>query len=394
MANVSVLDVLKFKQQTFQEFNFDMLQGPQVWMLLSQQDVDKLHYIATSLKLASKIEKRYQMIDEIMTKRGFKKLASGTNRVVYKYLEDQSIVAKIALDKVGLQDNPNEFVNQELIKPFCAKMFSISPCGTVGIAERVLPITNNSEFMEIGDDVFDLIVYKLIGKYVMDDIGCDAYMNYGIRIGFGPVLLDYPYVYELDGNALYCNKIDIATGLPCDGLIDYDGGFNHLVCTKCGCMYSARDLGIKRFSNSQLIEGGSSTMKIAIKRGDEIQHINGAQSDYITRKPRPNTADEKSVVKHFKAVVIDDRAKKVDDAAEEHKSVLLDPEKVQQTVNSPATDNDKEKATEVVNKELSKPKAKDGNVPPFYMDKQSPKRKPNRATNGRFVKKNPDITEF
>ena len=30
-------------------------------------------------------------------------------------------------------------------------------------------------------------------------------MNYGLREGFGPVLLDYPYVFELDGRKLICN---------------------------------------------------------------------------------------------------------------------------------------------------------------------------------------------
>ena len=34
----------------------------------------------------------------------------------------------------------------------------------------------------------------------MADIGTNFFMNWGIRPGFGPVLLDYPYVYELDGN--------------------------------------------------------------------------------------------------------------------------------------------------------------------------------------------------
>ena len=42
-----------------------------------------------------------------------------------------------------------EYQNQFLIKPFCTKVFEVSPCGTVGIAERVEPITSKAEFISI-----------------------------------------------------------------------------------------------------------------------------------------------------------------------------------------------------------------------------------------------------
>ena len=82
------------------------------------------------------------------------------------------------------------------------------------------------------------------GKYVLDDIGVTKFMNYGIRNGFGPVILDYPYAYELDGKKLICNKsIKTPYGMvPCGGEIDYDSGLNNLVCCKCGRTYSAREL--------------------------------------------------------------------------------------------------------------------------------------------------------
>lgn len=88
-----------------------------------------------------------------------------------------------------------------------------------------------------------------------------------IRYNHGPVLLDYPYIYKLDGAKLYCSKKDLITGLPCNGEIDYDEGFNSLICTKCGKRYLATDLRDNSVDNKIIIKGGNH-MKIAIKKGD------------------------------------------------------------------------------------------------------------------------------
>ena len=78
-----------------------------------------------------------------------------------------------------------------------------------------------------------MIANKFIGKYVLEDIGTIWFKNWGIRPGFGPVLLDYPYLFEVDIRDLYCYDMT-PLGLPCGGQIDYDAGFNILICTKCG----------------------------------------------------------------------------------------------------------------------------------------------------------------
>ena len=88
-----------------------------------------------------------------------------------------------------------------------------------------------------------------------------------IRYNHGPVLLDYPYIYKLDGAKLYCSKKDLITGIPCNGEIDYDEGFNSLICTKCGKRYLATDLRDNSVDNKIIIKGGNH-MKIAIKKGD------------------------------------------------------------------------------------------------------------------------------
>ena len=152
------------------EFKFDNLIVNPLLSYITVQDIAQLNKIATSLKYSSKPKEKYAMIDSIMTNRGFKKMASGTNRVTYRSLNDYRIVIKIAIDKVGLSDNGNEYRNQQLLKPFVTKCFEVSPCGTVGLFERVIPITSREEFVNISDDIFDLI-NNLIGKYVFEDIG-------------------------------------------------------------------------------------------------------------------------------------------------------------------------------------------------------------------------------
>ena len=245
MAKADFLNLLYSKNKSPLEFKFDSLYMPPLWNYITPQDRDRLYDLATSPKYSSKIEFKYQEIDRIMTNRGFKKFHAGTNRVVYKYLEDQSFVTKIAVDRIGMQDNPKEFYNQHLLKPFVTKMFDMDPSGTIATVERVQPITSIQEFALIAEDVFDLLNKFILGKYVIDDIGgTKAFMNYGIRVGYGPVLLDYPYVYELDGNKLICNQV-LMNGEVCNGLIDYTDDFNHIRCTKCNKPYSARDLAAK-----------------------------------------------------------------------------------------------------------------------------------------------------
>lgn len=298
MANVDILAVFRSKQYDPLEFHFESLAIPNMYFYLTQQDIDALRYIATSVRFASKIDKKYEEIDKIMRNRGFKRFSAGTNRVVYRHLEDNRFLAKIAVDKVGMQDNPLEYHNQDLLKPFVTKMFQISPCGTVGFAERVLPIKRKEEFKEIASDVFDILVHKILGKYVVEDVGTKYFMNWGVRYGFGPVLLDYPYVYELDGNKLYCTGLDF-TGCVCNGEIDYDPGFNKLICTRCGRKYLATDLRDNKSFVKINIKGGNE-MKVKIMNNGETVFESDGMDEFITKpvkKPVTNKRNREFGVK-------------------------------------------------------------------------------------------------
>ena len=178
-----ILDRLKSRSISIDEFNFDNLKAPPLSMFLTPGDIQELNSIALSLRLSAKPKERYKLIDQVMTRRGLVKFLSGTNRVTYRHPEFPDILFKVASDAVGIKDNPAEFYNQQLLKPFVTKVFEVSPGGVIAITERVNPITSREEFISVADDVFELITEWLVGEYVLADFGSQFFMNFGIRKG-------------------------------------------------------------------------------------------------------------------------------------------------------------------------------------------------------------------
>lgn len=295
MLQESVLDLLYSKRKSISEFNYDTLAAPNIFSIISPGDLSSLYNVATSLRYAGNTPKKKKAIDDIMMARGFKKLSFGTNRVVYKFLEDQSFVVKIPLHELAMSDNVREWNNQHLLKPFCSKCFQVDQSGIIGSFERVLPITNKEEYRSVALDVFDLLVNKIIGRLVVDDVGTEYFMNIGIRKNFGVVLIDYPEVFELDGNKIYCNAPIIpGTTFPvCGGVIDYDSGMNRLICKTCGKVYTARDLKASISNNLVVIKGGTNMQqpRVQLIRGGEIL-ADSADMQIgvdVIQKPKPQT---------------------------------------------------------------------------------------------------------
>lgn len=292
MARADAMTMLYAKNKSALEFQWDSLFGPSVYQLIPPVDVERLRQIATSIKLNGNIVEKKKQINEIMVRNGFMRFHAGTNRVVYTHYELPHIVCKVAVDRVGMNDNPAEFKNQYYLKPFVTKCFDVSPCGTVGVFERIQPINSIEEFAYVYEDTFDLITKVLVGKYVLEDIGSKFFNNYGIRVGFGVCLLDYPYMYKLDGNKLICNRpIFPNTKEPvCGGEIDYDNGFNYLVCRCCGKRYSAKDLEDKRKEGLIKIKGGANMLDVVVTvNGKEIRPNKVSTT---IQKPAPRAKEE------------------------------------------------------------------------------------------------------
>ena len=264
-----MLNRLMSKSMNKQEFNYEILTAPPIYSMFTMEDINQLHYIASSAKYSAKLKEKYEAIDNIMRNRGFEKLVAGTNRVSYIPTFANNFIVKVAYDTVALKDSLREYENQRLIKPFCTKVFEVTPCGTLGVFERVNPVTSVKEYISMAADIFRLLNNFVIGDYIIDDIGTKYFQNIGYRNGFGPVILDFPYVYEVDPKKIWCNKPDPndPTGY-CNGPIDYDGGFNKLKCRKCGAIYKPFELAKKIEYKSQLIvESEEKRMKIKLSGG-------------------------------------------------------------------------------------------------------------------------------
>lgn len=292
MNRSDVMDKLYRRVCNKKILEFDQIRPPaMLHNLFKFYDIRELNRIATSNRLSARPKEKYRLINQIMGARGFKKIASGTNRVAYKYLEDQSFIVKTALDHVGISDTPNEYRNQFLLKPYCTKVFDNSPCGTIGMFERVHAVHSKEEFLSIAPDVYTIIVNHIIGRYVLDDFGSKYYQNWGVRLDAHPVLLDFPYVFELDGAKLFCNKKDpYSISGVCGGEIDYDDGFNKLICTKCGKHYNANEFKkVINQDNGILITDrkGEIAMNIKIKKGDTVvQSVNTEKSSDVYKRNR------------------------------------------------------------------------------------------------------------
>lgn len=271
-----LMNVMYGGTTTLEQFNWDKMRTVPILSLMSMQDIDYIRKLILSPRYSGNNKYKMDKIDEVMHFRGFTRFAGGTNRLVYIHPAAPNAVFKVAIDSVGITDNPAEYHNQELLKPYCCKVFECSPCGTIASFERVYRITTFDEFYQIADDYFYILSRKIIGKYVMEDIGINFFMNVGIRIGCHPVILDFPYLYELDGRKLKCgNELD--DGTICGGEIDYDDGFNKLICKKCGRIYRARDLAkppeVSRIFTINTNEEENKNMTTRLYRGKRIVRL-------------------------------------------------------------------------------------------------------------------------
>lgn len=250
-------------------FNFNQIQNIKpiykIFDYLSPYDVCYLKEIATSYTI-KEVKQKYQLIENLMNVRGFKKLGCGTNRMTFKCESNPDIVMKIAVDRTGMNDSPAELRNKQILGPYATDVYDVSDCGTVGLFERVEPITNVNDFLVHAGNIFDLLISLSLSGYIFKDVGNNSFMNYGIRKGFGAVILDYPYFYKKDPKKETCRNI--FNGAICLGKVAFDKGFNTLRCTKCGKEYLLHELKDPNANLGIKIKGsnkGEIDMKITIK---------------------------------------------------------------------------------------------------------------------------------
>ena len=220
---------------------FDSLKVNPLLSYFTIEDINLIHKLATSPAMHCNAKEKYRLLGEIMKKRGFKLIGGGTNRRAYECIYDDRVVAKVATDPVGFTSNLREYINQNVLKPFCNKIFEVTPCGSLAIIEKVVPIKDVSEFQKYAQEIYDILYFKIRNNSIaMEDIGTRSMKNWGYRSGFGPVLLDYPTMYVADPKKRLCKNI--LNGKLCCGTLDYDEGFNCIVCSECGRTYFAKTI--------------------------------------------------------------------------------------------------------------------------------------------------------
>ena len=230
-------------------------------------------------------EERMAIYDQIMNPRGFIRSYAGTNRVIYTHKDDPSFLLKIGLDSVGIKDNLDEFKNQKYLRPYVPKTFDVTPCGTIALSERVKPIMNREDFLKNASMIYDTITYLVNKGFVLEDIGTDFFMNWGVRHNFGPVLLDYPYLYRINKSRMRCIKYT-QDHKPCGGKLVYEDGFNFIHCEKCGQRYAAKDVGT-HIEVFKFKRRGKSVMR---KNRDEIVVEVSIGNKKYTRPINPNAS--------------------------------------------------------------------------------------------------------
>ena len=332
---------------------FESIEGPCVYDFFTDDELALIKKIIFDRKDKA-FKKKFQKLDAIVKPKGFKRSGCGTNRVVYEPLDDNATFCiKIALDRAGSKNNPDEIVNQKYLKPFVAKCFDISQDGNVGIFERVVPIENLYQMWSVREDIYK-IMETIVGRFIIDDFGTKAFKNWGLRKGFGPVLLDYADMYILDPKILYCtHTLNLDTTEQCRGELDYDAGFNNIICLKCGGIHMASEFkdGRKKialFSRKREID---MTMKIQIFKNGELYWDNdhGVYGEDIkVNEPKENKLDISSKLD------LEEIDKMKDDLAKLQAKSVASEEKLRkhyEDMRKVADDHKKEKAEEYFEEE-------------------------------------------
>lgn len=253
------------------------LNKPPIRYYLPDFVIKSIYDISCDAKLLNAPIKRFQIQNDILEPYGFRPLSSGTNRRAFYCVYDPWIILKIASDSIGRSDNLSEFGIQEGLLPFCTKVFDVDPTGAIQLTERVEVMTEE-DFRVYQDDICKFLESWFQLGYIFEDVGFKSFKNWGIRDGSGPVLLDFPYIYQLDPDKLICDRIDPHTHEKCGGRIgyNYELVMSEFVCYKCRVRYSAQHLAKKIDGNSDIILGRKRKMRtptkinVVLTRGNKV----------------------------------------------------------------------------------------------------------------------------
>ena len=189
-----------------------------------------LYDVCKSVKISDNNQKTDMMI-EVLNKHGldYVELGPGTNR--FAILID-NYVFKIALDKWGIQDNLNEFTMSDELQPYVIKVYETNE---LILACEYITVISKEEFIDQKGNL-QSILSILAESYLLGDVGTVPrnYLNWGYRDNGDLVILDFAYIYRINGDELLCSA--------CNQFVEYDNNFHDLKCPKCNKKYTFIDL--------------------------------------------------------------------------------------------------------------------------------------------------------
>ena len=266
------------------------IQRPPIGNYIPQQIIYELFQLVTDPKWMNQTARKKKEARRILGQCGLYQIGSGTNRMCFGCEYDPGIAFKLGLDRVGRSDNVAESYNQYFLNGFGAKIIHVLPDGLLAMCERVETM-KQSVFAEYADTIYRLITYWAVCKNILiEDIGLNFFKNWGVRLGFGPVLLDYPYIFKVDPFKLVCKRRDPYTQEECMGHIEYDLGLNQIVCDKCGVRYGISDIAdanvgdiVKKTINMRgkvlSMALVNTNVKVAIKKNGKVVNRFYSESD-------------------------------------------------------------------------------------------------------------------
>ena len=341
------------KTERFSQFEFDWnsLSKPPLQAWLPVQAFTQLQQLISDVRIMNNPVLKFKYMNEILFPYRFRPYHSGTNRRTFYHIDDPTILIKIGSDRVGKSDNISEFYLQNLIKPHCAKIYDVTADGIVQLHERAEPMSEHDYKHIYSGQIFDFIMSLMYKGYMLEDVGGNFFKNWAVRLGFGPILIDFPYIYEVDWSKLKCIFVDPKTHIKCTGDLDYDydKGMSEIICTKCGARYSAKYLAkaVPTSGEDFISRKGKNNMqefKLSVVSGNDVLYTTSSEApanpvlqspivrpsdNYIesprvytitrqkqVKKPQPKQP-EKHVIKTVntakssKAVVVEEKPKQV-----------------------------------------------------------------------------------
>lgn len=212
--------------------------------VISEELAEALHTIVYTgnINNATKVESMKIALAPL----GFEWHGTGTNRVVFTHCDYDNLVFKFAVDYMGIKDNnaemrlsnEEEVLSEYIVECFenigtvltqlKADMVGIEPYGTV----------DRFNELKIYKKYIKPVLEKLVGLYVLDDVGKDKYNNWGWMVKedgeLRPIMIDYAYLYPTSECDLRCNRYIEEKGGKCGAMMEYNKKLTHFKCPVCG----------------------------------------------------------------------------------------------------------------------------------------------------------------